>query len=247
MHHIKRRDVLKLPSELTPTVMSPLPYGFSNTGQLSLAKFSWSQQVATAKSHQITSAYYDSVGSEGKSQPGIPLTFYHRKERSVEDKAKGEDTSRRDGTKESKIIYLKWKSVLIQFNQTLQSKFLSLLNKATSIILRVKGYSHDKALKIITESLFESPGICMRAIHHIIQIIRNEDVHSKTKKQNHYVHYMWILLSFKSIPGQRNTLLDPSLRSAAFKATPYIFPQLLSHKCLLSQHHILSPVVFSFS
>lgn len=58
---------------------------------------------------------------------------------------------------------------------------------------------------------------------------------------------MQILLSFKIIPVQRKKLLDPSLWSAAFKATPDIFPQFLSHKCLLSQQHVLSPFVFSFS
>lgn len=45
--------------------------------------------------------------------------------------------------------------------------------------MRVKGYAHDKALKIITESLFESLVICTRAINHIVYIIRNEDVHLK--------------------------------------------------------------------
>lgn len=46
-------------------------------------------------------------------------------------------------------------------------------------MLRVKGYSHDEALKIITESLFERLVICMTAIKPLIYIIRNEDVHLK--------------------------------------------------------------------
>lgn len=43
-------------------------------------------------------------------------------------------------------------------------------------MLRVKGYSHDEALQIITESLFERLVIRMTAIKPLIYVIRNEDV-----------------------------------------------------------------------
>lgn len=94
-----------------------------------------------------------------------------------------------------------------------RSKFLSLSNKGSGTILRVRGYSHDEAVKIITESLSESLGsnkLCN---------VHNWKWRHSFKISRKWNCYQQILLSFKI--SQRKMLLDPNLRQTA----PHIAPR----------------------